>query len=105
PVLQAVHRGIVAVPVVADLGRGYGPAHGLGWPGHGVGSEVDGGRHDGQYIGARALPHPLVGSRRSVKVLVAGTGGVGGYYGARLAAAGHEVWFMARGANLAALRE
>lgn len=40
-----------------------------------------------------------------MKVLVAGTGGVGGYYGARLAAAGHEVWFLSRGSRLAALRE
>jgi 2-dehydropantoate 2-reductase len=39
-----------------------------------------------------------------VKVLVAGTGGVGGYYGARLLAAGHQVWFLARGDNLEALR-
>jgi len=40
-----------------------------------------------------------------VKVLVAGTGGVGGYYGARLLADGHDVWFLARGTNLAALRQ
>jgi 2-dehydropantoate 2-reductase len=39
-----------------------------------------------------------------VKILVVGTGGVGGYYGARLLAAGHDVWFLARGDNLAALR-
>jgi 2-dehydropantoate 2-reductase len=39
-----------------------------------------------------------------VKVLVAGTGGVGGYYGARLLEAGHEVWFLARGDNVSALR-
>lgn len=34
-----------------------------------------------------------------------GAGGVGGYFGARYAAAGHDVSFLARGANLAALRE
>jgi 2-dehydropantoate 2-reductase len=39
-----------------------------------------------------------------VKILVAGTGGVGGYYGARLLSAGHDVWFLARGDNLTALR-
>jgi 2-dehydropantoate 2-reductase len=39
-----------------------------------------------------------------VRVLIAGTGGVGGYYGARLAAAGNEVRFLARGAMLEALR-
>ena len=39
-----------------------------------------------------------------MRVLVAGTGGVGGYYGARLLAGGHDVWFLARGSNLAALQ-
>jgi 2-dehydropantoate 2-reductase len=39
-----------------------------------------------------------------VKILIAGTGGVGGYYGARLLEAGHDVWFLARGQNLEALR-
>ena len=33
-----------------------------------------------------------------------GTGGVGGYFGARLARAGHKVAFVARGQQLAALR-
>jgi 2-dehydropantoate 2-reductase len=40
----------------------------------------------------------------SVRVLIVGTGGVGGYYGARLAAAGNDVTFVARGPNLEALR-
>jgi 2-dehydropantoate 2-reductase len=39
-----------------------------------------------------------------VKVLIAGAGGVGGYFGARLAELGHEVWFLARGEHLRALR-
>jgi 2-dehydropantoate 2-reductase len=39
-----------------------------------------------------------------MRVLIVGTGGVGGYYGARLAAAGNGVRFIARGANLDALR-
>jgi 2-dehydropantoate 2-reductase len=39
-----------------------------------------------------------------VKILVGGTGGVGGYFGARLANAGRDVWFLARGNNLQALR-
>ena len=30
-------------------------------------------------------------------------GAVGGYFGARLAAAGHDVFFIARGANLEAM--
>jgi 2-dehydropantoate 2-reductase len=40
-----------------------------------------------------------------VRILVAGTGGVGGYYGGRLLHAGHGVRFIARGDNLRALRE
>ncbi len=39
-----------------------------------------------------------------MRVLIAGTGGVGGFFGAHLARAGHEVVFLARGENLAALR-
>jgi 2-dehydropantoate 2-reductase len=40
-----------------------------------------------------------------MRITVMGTGGVGGYFGARLAHAGHEVTFVARGQQLAALRE
>jgi 2-dehydropantoate 2-reductase len=40
-----------------------------------------------------------------MRILVMGAGGVGGYFGAQLAHAGHEVAFVARGAHLAALRE
>jgi 2-dehydropantoate 2-reductase len=39
-----------------------------------------------------------------MRIVVMGTGGVGGYFGARLAQAGHEVAFVARGRQLAALR-
>lgn len=39
-----------------------------------------------------------------MKILVMGAGGVGGYFGALYARAGHEVTFVARGAHLAALR-
>jgi 2-dehydropantoate 2-reductase len=39
-----------------------------------------------------------------MRIAVMGTGGVGGYFGARLAQAGHEVVFVARGAHLEALR-
>lgn len=39
-----------------------------------------------------------------MKVVMVGAGGVGGYFGARLAARGVEVWFIARGAHLEALR-
>ena len=40
-----------------------------------------------------------------MRIAVMGTGGVGGYFGAKLAAAGLDVTFVARGAHLAALRE
>src|SRR6266542_114756 len=39
-----------------------------------------------------------------MRILIAGTGGVGGYYGARLAAGGHDVECLARGPMLEALR-
>ena len=37
-------------------------------------------------------------------IAVMAAGAVGGYFGARMAAAGHDVFFIARGANLEALR-
>ena len=40
-----------------------------------------------------------------MKILVMGSGGVGGFYGGRLAHAGCDVTFVARGAHLAAMRE
>jgi 2-dehydropantoate 2-reductase len=40
-----------------------------------------------------------------MKILVMGSGGVGGFYGGRLAHAGYDVTFVARGAHLAAMRE
>jgi 2-dehydropantoate 2-reductase len=40
-----------------------------------------------------------------MRIAVMGTGGVGGYFGARLAEAGHDVAFVARGRHLAAIRE
>jgi 2-dehydropantoate 2-reductase len=39
-----------------------------------------------------------------VKIVVLGSGGVGGYFGGRLAAAGCDVTFVARGAHLDAIR-
>ena len=35
-----------------------------------------------------------------MKITIMGTGGVGGYFGARLAEAGHDVAFIARGNHL-----
>jgi 2-dehydropantoate 2-reductase len=40
-----------------------------------------------------------------MRIAVMGAGGVGGYFGARLAAGGHEVAFIARGEQLKALRD
>ncbi|TDB00373.1 2-dehydropantoate 2-reductase [Halomonas marinisediminis] len=39
-----------------------------------------------------------------MRFAIMGSGGVGGYFGARLAEAGHEVTFIARGEHLAAMR-
>jgi 2-dehydropantoate 2-reductase len=39
-----------------------------------------------------------------MKIAVIGAGGVGGYFGGKLALAGHEVQFLARGRHLAAMR-
>jgi 2-dehydropantoate 2-reductase len=39
-----------------------------------------------------------------MKIAMMGAGGVGGYYGARLAEAGHDVVFIARGAHAEAMR-
>jgi 2-dehydropantoate 2-reductase len=40
-----------------------------------------------------------------VKIAIFGSGGVGGYFGARLAASGEDVTFLARGAHLKAMQE
>ena len=39
-----------------------------------------------------------------MRIAIVGAGGVGGYFGARLAAGGEDVWFIARGAHLEAMR-
>ena len=39
-----------------------------------------------------------------LRIAIVGAGGVGGYFGARLAAAGADVHFIARGAHLDAMR-
>lgn len=39
-----------------------------------------------------------------MKLAVLGAGGVGGYFGGRLARSGEDVWFIARGAHLEAMR-
>ena len=40
-----------------------------------------------------------------MKIVMMGSGGVGGYYGARLQQAGHDVTFVARGAHAEAMRK
>lgn len=40
-----------------------------------------------------------------MKIAIFGSGGVGGYFGARLAAAGEDVTFLARGAHLKAMHD
>ncbi|MDQ3439258.1 MAG: 2-dehydropantoate 2-reductase, partial [Planctomycetota bacterium] len=39
-----------------------------------------------------------------MRIAVLGSGAVGGYYGAKLARAGHEVILVARGEHLSAIR-
>jgi 2-dehydropantoate 2-reductase len=39
-----------------------------------------------------------------MRIAIVGSGGVGGYFGGRLAAAGTDVTFLARGAHLDAMR-
>ena len=40
-----------------------------------------------------------------MKIAVMGAGGVGGFYGGRLAHAGYDISFVARGSHMAAMRE
>src|SRR5215212_4450908 len=49
-------------------------------------------------------PEPGTWYPLSMRFAILGSGAVGGYYGARLARAGHDVTFIARGAHLAAIR-
>ena len=44
-------------------------------------------------------------SKPRMRIVIMGAGGLGGYFGARLAAAGNDVAFVARGAHLAAIRQ
>ncbi|MFL5187678.1 MAG: 2-dehydropantoate 2-reductase N-terminal domain-containing protein, partial [Microvirga sp.] len=40
-----------------------------------------------------------------MRIAIMGSGGLGGYFGARLALGGADVVFIARGAHLAAMKE
>jgi 2-dehydropantoate 2-reductase len=46
----------------------------------------------------------MPGKADALRIAVMATGALGGYFGARMAAAGHDVSFIARGANLEAIR-
>jgi len=48
---------------------------------------------------------PSLSREEDVRIAVMGSGGVGGFFGARLARGGADVSFIARGAHLAAMRE
>src|SRR5437879_10902520 len=51
-------------------------------------------------------PPPLrTHEQETMKIAMMGSGGVGGFFGGRLAHAGYDVSFIARGAHLAAMRE
>jgi len=50
-------------------------------------------------------PVRVGGNEKIMKIAIMATGGVGGYFGARLAAAGENVHFVARGAHLDAIRK
>src|SRR6266852_828164 len=51
------------------------------------------------------LPRTRQVTIRAMKIAMMGSGGVGGFFGGRLAHAGYDVSFIARGAHLAAMRE
>src|ERR1700723_646767 len=55
---------------------------------------------------AVSITHPSAVSLRAtpMKIAIIGVGAIGGYLGTRLALAGEDVTFIARGANLEALR-
>jgi 2-dehydropantoate 2-reductase len=54
-------------------------------------------------VGAQALAQKK--RRTNMKIAIMGAGAIGGYFGGRLAQAGSEVSFVARGAHLAAIKE
>jgi 2-dehydropantoate 2-reductase len=60
------------------------------------------------YSGAELAAGPLVPQTeggREMRIAVMGAGGIGGFYGGRLARAGGQIIFIARGAHLRALKE
>src|SRR5262245_26331979 len=57
-----------------------------------------------RYLSMSSIWKPQRVRAHTMKIVMMAAGGVGGYYGARLAAAGEDVHFIASGAHLAALR-
>ena len=97
----------------------YVGSHGRGARDAGAGQGRQGGADPGRDAAARTRPAarsttcaPARSSaawwsrheQGAMKITVMGSGGVGGYFGARLAAAGNDVTFVARGAHLEAMR-
>ena len=74
-----------------------------------AGGAADGIARRARVSRARASGVLVLATRQPVfcvmKIAILGSGAVGGYYGAKLARAGHDVTFIARGAHLAAIRE
>ena len=62
-------------------------------------------RHRAQRGGDGRRAGGQSGCGEIVKIAIFGSGGVGGYFGAKLAAAGEEVTFLARGAHLKAMQD
>src|SRR5918996_2224602 len=56
------------------------------------------------YRPRRVSSRPHLRPSTDMRIAVMGAGGVGGYFGARIAHAGHDVSFIARGRHLDALR-
>ena len=46
-----------------------------------------------------------IAKRSKMKIAIIGTGGVGGYFGGKLAKAGCDVTFLARGEHLKAIQQ
>jgi 2-dehydropantoate 2-reductase len=57
-----------------------------------------------RFTARRSLRTAIPSERTSVKIAIIGVGAIGGYVGIRLALAGEDVTFIARGRNLEALR-
>src|SRR5262249_45950751 len=62
-------------------------------------------RGPGSICGAWPTGSYSSGTLMTMKIAIIGAGGVGGYFGARLAAAGGDGHFLARGAHLEALQK